>query len=279
MDQTNNKPNYFVRTLIIILCLGIGAIIFYNFYKVEPKGELKNGIYFLISVLTVLVLSESFDNFSIGKILSIQREIRKKEDENKKLEERNNQLITNLISVTSVQKQESTNVFGDYYSASRKNIQLKKNNSNVQELLERIGNSSVITELEKRIIAELKEKDLEIEGDTDKVLLRHLAGTQLVLEFEKIHQIIFGSQIQFLQQINTLGAQGVPQEYLSEYYENVIHRFPDSFKNWSQDQYFSFLFSKFLLVKKAEYISLTDLGREYLLWIVRSGLSEEGKVL
>lgn len=52
-------------------------------FCVEPYGEFKNGIFFLLSILLILVLAESFDNFSIGQIVSIKREIKNKEKENK----------------------------------------------------------------------------------------------------------------------------------------------------------------------------------------------------
>ena len=84
-NMENNPKNWFVRILIILFCLGIASMIFFNFFCVEPYGEFKNGVFFLLSILLILVLAESFDNFSIGKIVSIKREIKNKEKENKKL--------------------------------------------------------------------------------------------------------------------------------------------------------------------------------------------------
>ena len=80
-------------------------MIFFNFFCVEPYGEFKNGIFFLLSILLILVLAESFDNFSIGQIVSIKREIKNKEKENKKLEQRNTELISHIISITNTQTQ------------------------------------------------------------------------------------------------------------------------------------------------------------------------------
>ena len=97
-NMENNPKNWFVRILIILFCLGIASMIFFNFFCVEPYGEFKNGIFFLLSILLILVLAESFDNFSIGQIVSIKREIKNKEKENKKLEQRNTELISHIIS-------------------------------------------------------------------------------------------------------------------------------------------------------------------------------------
>lgn len=64
----------------------------------------------------------------------------------------------------------------------------------VQQLLDVIGNSIVIADIEGRVRTELKEKGLSAEGDTIKVLIRHLAGTQLLLSFEQIHNLITDPQ-------------------------------------------------------------------------------------
>ena len=72
------ETNYFVRTLIVLLCIGISFLIAYNFLYTCPKGEITGGLITLIIFLLVLVLAESFDNFSVGKLLSIKREIAKK---------------------------------------------------------------------------------------------------------------------------------------------------------------------------------------------------------
>lgn len=164
-NMENNPKNWFVRILIILFCLGIASMIFFNFFCVEPYGEFKNGIFFLLSILLILVLAESFDNFSIGQIVSIKREIKNKEKENKKLEQRNTELISHIISITNTQtqKQQSTNIFGDYYS-DKPNVLQPVNNDTVQELIDRIGNSVVIADIENNIKKELVEKGFDITG-------------------------------------------------------------------------------------------------------------------
>ena len=216
-NMENNPKNWFVRILIILFCLGIASMIFFNFFCVEPYGEFKNGIFFLLSILLILVLAESFDNFSIGQIVSIKREIKNKEKENKKLEQRNTELISHIISITNTQtqKQQSTNIFGDYYS-DKPNVLQPVNNDTVQELIDRIGNSVVIADIENNIKKELVEKGFDITGETTKVLLRHLAGSQLLLTFEKINIAIFGSQIRLLRLLNS--SDGISEEDVSQYY-------------------------------------------------------------
>ncbi len=273
-NMGNNKKNWFVRILIILLCLGIVSMIYFSFFCVAPYGEFKNGMFFLLSILLILVLSESFDNFSVGKIISIEREIKNKENENQRLERKNTELISHIISITNTQtqKQQSTNIFGDYYSDNPKELQPIVND-NVQELIDRIGSSPAIIEIETDIKKELAEKGLEITEEATKVLLRHLAGTQLILIFERIHSAIFGSQISLLRRISS-HLDGMPEDEVSQYFIKVKHQFPD-LNNWSIEDYLLYLFNNGLLSKLNNNIFITNLGIEYLTWITRNRITED----
>lgn len=94
-------------------------MIAYRFAWIEPRGEISAGIVTLLCLLLVLVLAESFDSFSIGKLISISREAKKKEREVDKLEKQNAHLLSQLISVSNTQSQNQnhTNVYGDYHAA------------------------------------------------------------------------------------------------------------------------------------------------------------------
>ncbi|MFC5461314.1 hypothetical protein [Massilia niabensis] len=121
MEQINtNKTNWFVRVLISLFCLLLTAMIGFRFLWIEPKGDVSSGIITLLCLILVLVLAESFDNFSVGKLISISREAKKKEKEVEKLEKQNDQLLSQLISVSNTQSQNQnhTNVYGDYHAAA-----------------------------------------------------------------------------------------------------------------------------------------------------------------
>lgn len=104
----------FVRVLIVLVCLFFAAMVAYKFFCLDPKGEISAGLLVLLAFFIVLVLSESFDNFSIGKLISLSRQIEAKESENKGLKAENSELRSHLITVaTSVsQHQTSTNIVG-----------------------------------------------------------------------------------------------------------------------------------------------------------------------
>jgi hypothetical protein len=279
MNEFTKPPNYFVRTLIVLFCIGLSLMIGYNFIAVQPIGVIKSGVFILLAILLILVLAESFDNFSIGKLISIKRDIETKKEENKKLEQKNSELLNHILSITNIQtqKQQSTNVFGDYYSENRKDIQYGKSDSdNVQELIERIGNSIVISEIEASIKDTLISKSLDIEGDTTKVLIRHLAGTQLLLIFEQIQASIFGSQIYLLKQMNVVKPNGLTELEISTHYEKVKQSFKDTFNDWHVEKYLAFLYSRALITKdENRIVHITNLGVEYLTWIARNGMTED----
>ncbi|HCF5863624.1 TPA: hypothetical protein NIH46_004647, partial [Pseudomonas aeruginosa] len=110
------KPSYFVRFMVAALCVLLAAMILFRYLAVDPKGEITSGVITLLGFLIVLVLAESFDNFSVGKLITISREITKKEREVDKLERQNAQLLSQVLSVTNTQAQHQnhTNVYGDY---------------------------------------------------------------------------------------------------------------------------------------------------------------------
>ncbi len=61
-----------------------------------------------------------------------------------------------------------------------------------------LDTSPLSSEVEKLIYSDLQRRNLETSGDTVKVLVRHMAATQLALEFEQKYNLILGSQIYLL---------------------------------------------------------------------------------
>lgn len=122
MEQANiNKnTNWFVRGLISVFCLLLVAMIGYRYIWVEPRGDINPGVVTLLCIVLILVLAESFDSFSVGKLISISREAKKKEKEVEKLEKQNAQLLSQLISISNTQSQSQnhTNVYGDYHATA-----------------------------------------------------------------------------------------------------------------------------------------------------------------
>lgn len=135
MESPEKKDNWFVRVLIVVLCIFVGVLISFNYFCVDPKGSISSGLITLLLILLVLILSESFDNFSLGKLFSVTREVKRKEREVQKLEKDNSELLKQLITISSTQNQtqQHTNVYGDYHAgratverASEQEVQAKE---------------------------------------------------------------------------------------------------------------------------------------------------------
>ena len=75
--------------------------------------------------MLILILSESFDNFSLGKLISISREVKRKEQKVNKLEREKTELFNQLIKFTSIQHQtqQHTNVYGDYHAGKGASVE------------------------------------------------------------------------------------------------------------------------------------------------------------
>jgi len=144
----------------------------------------------------------------------------------------------------------------------------------VQQLLDVIGNSIVISDIEGRLKNGLTEKNFSIDGDAVKVLIRHLAGTQLLLSFEQIHNLIFGSQLFLLKKLNEVAGQGRPLAFINDHIDQVKEMFPTVLGDWSYDQYLEFLYDRLLIVRHGDQIHITNMGVEYLTWVARNGQSE-----
>ncbi|BBN81470.1 hypothetical protein PA25_14550 [Pseudoalteromonas sp. A25] len=125
MENTEKKTNWFVRCMIVAFCVLIAAMITFSYFYIEPKGEINSGVITLLSLLLVLVLSESFDNFSIGKLASISREVKKKGQEVQKLEKDKADLLSQLITISNTQNQsqQHTNVYGDYHASKAATVE------------------------------------------------------------------------------------------------------------------------------------------------------------
>lgn len=145
----------------------------------------------------------------------------------------------------------------------------------VQELLLVIGDSIVLRDVEGRIKTDLEGRGLETDGDTIKVLIKHLGATKILLEFEQIHNLIFGSQIFLLKKLNEVAGQGKPKEFVTEYLKHIQSLFPEQLGNWSLEQYLAFLIARLLITTQGNIFHITNLGVEYLTWMIRNGRRED----
>ncbi|MBA7522092.1 hypothetical protein ES705_14205 [subsurface metagenome] len=145
----------------------------------------------------------------------------------------------------------------------------------VQELLNAIESSVVLQDIESRIKADLEKRGLETKGDSIAILIKHLAATKILLEFEQIYGLIFGSQIFLLKKLNEVAVQGKSKEFVLSHFKHVQELYPKLLVSWTLEQYLSFLMTRLLVKIKGNNYHITNLGIEYLTWIVRNGRRED----
>lgn len=119
--EKNKATNWFVRIGLIILTILIISMIIYKFFCNNPIAEISTGLIVLLSFSIVLILSESFDNFSIGKIITLSRVVKEKETviekknvEIRQVESEKRELLSQIISLSNnfSQRQSNTNIYG-----------------------------------------------------------------------------------------------------------------------------------------------------------------------
>ena len=143
-----------------------------------------------------------------------------------------------------------------------------------QELMNALV-SPVLLEREKLIRKDLNGKGLDGKAEAMDVLIRYLAVAQLVVAFEDIYRVIFGSQIYLLRLVNENRVLGLPEDAVQEHFSQVQRRFAPAFNNLAIDGYLHFLIQSHLLIKSGNNYVITNFGVEFLEWVVKIGLQED----
>ena len=139
------------------------------------------------------------------------------------------ELAALIARVTSIDKT-------GFKTGSVPEAQREKEKTNaVQELLLAVGDSVALRDREGSIRNDLTARGLEAESDSVKVLTKNLAAFQLLLDFEQIYNLIFGSQIVLLKGLNEVMGQGRDKETLVAFFERVQNNH-EQLKSWTFDQ-------------------------------------------
>lgn len=121
-------------------------------------------------------------------------------------------------------------------------------------------------ELNRIMALEVNVHPSELQTDTEKKLYNYSKLLIVTRHFEKIYNIIYGSQIAILR---ILSKEDNTKKNLKYLYDNSVMLNPDFFVNYNYVGYLNFLIS-FKLVsddKINDKLILTDLGRDFLLYL------------
>jgi len=123
------------------------------------------------------------------------------------------------------------------------------------------------------IVEEIIQKNIsEIEKDDQvRFLVRDLASARVTYSFERIYNIIFGSQIEALKRLNQNVKVSVSdaQEFFNEYYKKNPDAYPYGFDGWVR-----FLKEQVFVKEEDGMFEITDIGREFLGYMILARLSE-----
>lgn len=108
-DERPSSTKLFVRILIVALCLGLSALVYMSFAFSSPPYVISTGIVTLVSLIVVLVLSESFNQLSVGALLTLKREVAKEQAEKDAVKSENQELRSELVRVVTTVSQTQTN--------------------------------------------------------------------------------------------------------------------------------------------------------------------------
>jgi hypothetical protein len=145
--------------------------------------------------------------------------------------------------------------------------QVQKNFSTVDQTLGVFRKETI------EMVAEVVRKETDIESLlTDQLKIERLTNYSVALyiikNFESIYNLIFGSQILILQQLNTFAHEDF--DSLKRYFDYGVKQNPNFFENYEYSDYIGFLFAINFIVYEGKQIKITNLGVDFLKYLTEN---------
>jgi len=128
--------------------------------------------------------------------------------------------------------------------------------------------SPVLLKSEKVIRDFLAKEGINTSDDKEKVLIRHLAASQLTLVFTRIDFLIYQSQLKILEFLNS--NPSAPRQMAENIYNTASAFYPKILKDYPFEKYLGFLKTNNLIHEEEEILSITEIGREFLAFLIRT---------
>jgi len=126
----------------------------------------------------------------------------------------------------------------------------------------------IVEDLRARALVSEEYKKLPNTNSKIDYLSKKFATAALNYTLERFHSTLFGSQIQILEYLNSRASSTVDE--LMNFYNRAKLQYPDYFKDYSFNQYMSFLENSQLIKKEENKYSITGLGYAYLMYRVET---------
>ncbi len=106
--------------------------------------------------------------------------------------------------------------------------------------------------------------------ETKKVIAQaneEIAVRDTLLDFERIYNVIFGSQIQLLLDLNA-NKDGLPIENTDAFFNKIMLKWRPNFTDWGFDKYMSYLLSTGLVEIYKNNAFITEKGQAFLNYLI-----------
>jgi len=140
------------------------------------------------------------------------------------------------------------------------------------EKLMRQFDSALIRETEDIMKEELNRKNL-LGTEGIPVLTRYVAALSIAYSFSETYRIIYGSQLNLLDYLNTQNPQ--PAAALRGFYNSAASQYPIYYTAYTFEQWLGFLRDRLLIREDGSLIGITVRGREFLTYLTTAGLSRQ----
>ncbi|WP_152031552.1 hypothetical protein [Pseudomonas putida] len=128
-----------------------------------------------------------------------------------------------------------------------------------------------------QVVADFLDREMEGIAETERAeyLRRDSIGWRVVCYFENTYSQIFGGQIQLLKLLNERGDTGLSMEDVSREWDGYKERFKPNLDGWALEPFLGFLSARHLVNNDGVKLTITPIGREFIVWMAKFGRSEQ----
>ncbi len=125
----------------------------------------------------------------------------------------------------------------------------------------------LLVEAETLIIKDLKDRKIETTADREKALVRALAASNIIQHFERVHGVIWASQLACLRYLNPRDKGADISEFIP-FYDAAKADYPSWYENQPFERWFGFLRVFNLVLEQDSRVFITVAGQEFLKYLV-----------
>ena len=106
--------------------------------------------------------------------------------------------------------------------------------------------------------------------ETARVLIRHLAASQLLYKAEVLYRLIFGSQIALMRELNESGAQA--ESFVRVFYDRAKAESPMFYSDYTFENWINFLLTQQAVAFESNRYGISKFGHQFLGWLVANSV-------